>query len=162
MISRSVTVLVAALGLLPALAAAESGLSASDIAKIRRVHQRYEEGWRKGDADAVRSLFTEDCVLLPHHGDPPRVGKKEMNAFWFPPNSPPTTVTKLVLTLTSIGGDGQIAHVWGTDEVAWTTVQDGKSVAASNRGTFLNILKKQPNGEWKISHHMWDDPVSQQ
>jgi ketosteroid isomerase-like protein len=28
------------------------------------------------------------------------------------------------------------------------------------KGTFLNVLKKLPNGEWKISHHMWDDPVA--
>jgi len=24
---------------------------------------------------------------------------------------------------------------------------------------FLNILRKQADGEWKMSHHMWDDPV---
>lgn len=152
---------LAALMMSPALAAAGSNLSADDIAKIRQVHRRYEEAWLKGDADGVRSLFTEDCVLLPHHGDPPRVGKKEMNEFWFPPDSPPTTVTKLMLTLESIGGDGQIAYAWGTDEVAWTTVQDGKTASSSNKGTFLNILRKQPDGEWKISHHMWDDPVPQ-
>ena len=162
MILRIMTVLVAGLGLLPVLVAPNNGLSAADAAKIRQVHVRYQEAWLKGDADGVRSLFTEDCVLLPHHGDPPRVGKKEMDLFWFPPDAPPTTVTKLVLTLKSIGGDGLIAHVWGTDEVAWTTVQGGKPAVASNKGTFLNILRKQPNGEWKISHHMWDDPVSQQ
>jgi uncharacterized protein (TIGR02246 family) len=145
----------------PVFAAAGSSLSAEDIAKIKQVHKRYEETWLKGDADGVRSLFTDDCVLLPHHGVPPRVGKKEMNEFWFPPNTPPTTVTKLVLSLENIGGDGQIAYVWGTDEVAWTTVQDGKTTSSSNKGTFLNVLKKQPDGEWKISHHMWDDPVAQ-
>jgi uncharacterized protein (TIGR02246 family) len=145
----------------PVFAAAGSSLSAEDIAKIKQVHKRYEEAWLKGDADGVRSLFTDDCVLLPHHGNPPRVGKKEMNEFWFPPNTPPTTVTKLVLSLENIGGDGQIAYVWGTDEVAWTTVQGGKTTSSANKGTFLNILRKQPDGEWKISHHMWDDPVAQ-
>ena len=47
----------------------------------------------------------------------------------------------------------------GRDEVAWTTEQNGKTTSAAHEGTFLNVLKKQPNGEWKLSHHMWDDAV---
>ena len=142
------------------ITAGATNLSADDIAMINQVHKEYEEAWLKGDADGIRSLFTEDCVLLPHHGDPPRVGKSQMNEFWFPPNTPPTIVTKLTLSLESIGGDGHIAYVWGTFEVGWKMVQDGKTTLSSNKGTFLNVLRKEPDGEWKISHHMWDDPVA--
>jgi uncharacterized protein (TIGR02246 family) len=152
----------ALLGLLlacPAIWAGPKTLSADDIAKIKQVHVNYEQAWLKGDADAVRALFTEDCVLLPPHADKPRVGQQGLNEYWFPPNSPPTTITKLVVTPQSIGGDGQIAYVWGTDEVAWTTVQDGKTSSAAHRGIFLNVLRKQADGEWKFSHHMWDDAV---
>lgn len=120
----------------PAFAAAGNSLTADDIAKIKQVHKRYEEAWLKGDVDGVRSLFTDDCVLLPDHGGPPRVGKKEMNEFWFPPNTPPTTVTKLTLSLETIGGDGQIAYVWGTDEVAWSTVQEGKTSSSATKERF--------------------------
>lgn len=45
---------------------AGNGLSAEDVAKIKQVHSRYEEAWLKGDADGVRALFTEDCVILLH------------------------------------------------------------------------------------------------
>ena len=156
----SLLVLLALAG--AALGTELSNLSRQDIAKIKQVHEEFEAAWRKGDADGVRRLFTEDCVLLPHHGERPRVGKKEMDEFWFPTDGPPTTVTKLKVSLESIGGDGQTAYVWGIHEVAWTTVQNEKTTSSSNKGTFLNILKKQPNGDWKISHHMWDDPVGQQ
>jgi uncharacterized protein (TIGR02246 family) len=141
--------------------AADSSLSTEDLAKIRQVHRQYEQAWLSGDDDGVRSLFTEDSVLLPHHGDPPRVGRAELDAFWFPPNSPPTRILKLKLDIKDIGGHGQIAYAWGFDEVAWSATQDGKTTTVSNKGTFLNILKKQPNGDWKISHHMWDDPIPQ-
>lgn len=156
----SLLVLLALAG--SALGAPADSMSPEDIAKIRQVHKKYEDAWLKGDADGVLSLFTEDCVLLPDHGGRPRVGTKEMNEFWFPVDGPPSTVTKLTLTLESIGGDGQIAYVWGMHEVAWTTVQNGKPTSLSSKGTFLNVLKKQTNGDWKISHHMWDDPVAQQ
>jgi|SRR5215472_3697098 len=138
-----------------------TNLSADDVAAIKRVHQKYEEAWVKGDADVVRSLFTEDSVLLPPYGDQPRVGKKQLDEFWFAPNVPPTTVTRLTLSIENIGGDGQLAYVWGHFEVGWTVVQHGKATTSSNKGTFLNILKKQRDGEWKISHHMWDNPVAQ-
>src|SRR5215469_14390724 len=136
-----------------------STLSAEDVSKIREAHKKYEEAWLKGDADGVRTLFTEDCVLLPPHADKPRVGQKGLNEFWFPPNAPPTKIIKLVLVPENIGGDGQIAYAWGTDEVAWTTEQNGQTPTSSHKGIFLNVLKKQPNGEWKFSHHMWDDAI---
>jgi uncharacterized protein (TIGR02246 family) len=144
------------------LASAESTLSDDDITKIKQVHRHYEQAWLKGDADGIRALFTEDSVLLPHHGDPPRVGRNELNAFWFPPDAPPSKILKLKLDIKDIGGNAQIAYVWGFDEVAWSTTQEGKTQTASNKGTFLNVLKKQPSGEWRISHHMWDDPLPQQ
>ena len=93
------------------------GFSPDDIMKITRVHRQYEEFWLKGDSNGVRSLFTDDCVLLPHHGDPPVVGMNQLNAFWFPPGAPPTTVTKLKLTIQNVGGNVEIAYAWGTDEV---------------------------------------------
>ena len=138
----------------------KEGFSPEDVAKIRQAHTKYEDAWLKGDADGVRALFTEDCVLLPPHADRPRIGQKGLNEFWFPTDAPVTRVTKLVLTLQNIVGDGEIATVWGNHEVAWTTAQDGKTTESSHKGVFLNVLRKQANGEWKFSHHMWDDQVA--
>ena len=138
---------------------AGNGLSAEDVAKIRQVHSKYEEAWLKGDADGVRALFIEDCVLLPPHADNPRIGQKGLNEFWFPHDAPPTKITKLVVTPEGIEGDGQIAYVWGRHEVAWTTEQDGKTSSASHKDRLLNVLKKQADGKWKLSHHMWDDAI---
>jgi uncharacterized protein (TIGR02246 family) len=141
------------------LSVAQNTLSPEDVAKIRIVHKKYEEAWLRGDADAVRALFTDDSVLLPPHAGKPWVGLKGLNDFWFPPNAPPSQITKLAVTLESIGGDGQLAYTWGTHEVAWTTTQDGKTTSSAHKGTFLNVLRKQSNGDWKISHHMWDDAI---
>ena len=117
-------------------AGSKNGLSPEDVAKIKQAHSRYETAWLKGNANDIRALFTEDCVLLPPHGDKPRVGQKGLNEFWFPPDAPPTTVTKLVLTPENITGDGEIAIAWGTFEVAWTTVQDGSQPSRRTRAYF--------------------------
>ena len=157
--TRKLLLVVLLLLVCPVIRAGGDSLSAEDIAKIKQVHTKYEEAWLRGDADGVRALFTEDCVLLPPHGDTPRIGQRGLNEYWFPPDARPTQITKLVVTPKSIGGDGQIAYVWGTDEVAWTTTQDGKTTSASHKGMFLNVLRKQANGGWRMSHHMWDEPV---
>jgi uncharacterized protein (TIGR02246 family) len=156
---RKVLPLVSLLLVWPVIRAVGGSLSTEDIAKIKRVHSKYEAAWLKGDADGVRALFTEDCVLLPPHGDTPRIGLKGLNEYWFPPDAPPTQITKLIVTPQSIGGDGKIAYVWGTDEVAWTTLKNGEKTTASHKGIFLNVLQKQADGEWKMSHHMWDDAI---
>ena len=157
LIHRGVLPIMICVLLTPAIKA--SSLSAEDTKKIREVHTKYEKAWLRGDADAVRALFTVDCVLLPPHADKPRVGLKGLDEYWFPASAPPTRVTKLIVTPESIGGDEKIAYVWGTDEVEWITTVEGKSVTSSHSGIFLNVLEKQPDGEWKLSHHMWDDPV---
>jgi len=141
------------------LLAADGKLTDADIAQIREVHKRYEATWLNGDNDGVRALFTEDSVLLPPHSGTPRLGRTGMDAFWFPAGAPPTKVTKLNVIVKDIGGDGQIAYVWGTYEVAWIAQQNGKETTSSHKGTFLNVLRKQSNGEWKISHHMWGDEI---
>lgn len=157
---RKTAVLLGFLFAAPLLTPAQNTLSQDDVTKIRIVHKKYEEAWLKGDADAVRALFTDDSVLLPPHAGKPWLGLKGLNDFWFPPNAPPTKITKLVVTLQSIGGDGQVAYTWGTHEVAWTTTQGATTTNAAHTGTFLNVLRKQPSGEWKISHHMWDDAIA--
>jgi len=143
----------------PLLSFAQNALSLKDVAKIRMVHRKYEEAWLRGDANAVRALFTDDSVLLPPHAGKPCISLKGLNHFWFPPDGLPSKITRLAVTLEGIGGDGQLAYAWGTHEVAWTTTQDGKTNDSSHSGTFLNVLKKQRNGDWKISHHMWDDAI---
>jgi uncharacterized protein (TIGR02246 family) len=133
-------------------------ISPADKQAVQAVNDAYRKAWLANDAEGVRRLFTDDAVLLPHHGVDPVQGMRAINDFWWPSDAPPTTVTKLEMTAQEIGGQGDIAYVWGRAEVAWTSGNGGGAKTFSNRGTYLSILRRQPAGGWKISHHMWDDP----
>lgn len=137
-------------------------LSSSDNAAIRVVLEGYRTGWLANNAEAVCGSFTQDAVLMPHHGVPPVVGMAAINDFWFPASSTKTTITKFAQTLDEVGGDRDLAYVRGTSEVAWTVEADGKLEHWRNGGNFLAILKKQPDGKWLMSHLIWDDPPNQQ
>ncbi len=36
-------------------------------------------------------------------------------------------------------------------------MEDGAAKTYGHPGTYLNVLRKLPDGSWRISHHMWDD-----
>jgi uncharacterized protein (TIGR02246 family) len=137
-------------------------ISPSEAAEIRAVLERYRTGWLAGDPDTVRACFTQDAVLLPHHGIPPVVGMTAINEFWFPAGSSKTTITRFVQKIDELGGEGGLAYVPGRSEVAWTVEGDGKPQDWQNAGNFLAVLKKQADGKWLISHLIWDDPPNRQ
>ena len=136
-------------------------LSPADRERIRFVSQAYCDAWLKNDEAAVLRLFTKDAVLLPHHGLDPVVGEEAIRAFWFPKGGPPTTVTKLTQTVDEIGGSGDFAYLRGRSAVSWVSGTAAAAKTSSNAGTFLNILRRQPDGSWRITHQMWDDPPNQ-
>ncbi len=133
-------------------------LTLEDREAIEQVKASYRKGWLAGDAASVRNLFTKDAVLLPHHGVPAVVGLKAINDFWWPANSPKTVITRLEVPIDEMTGDGRLAVVRGRSEVAWTMEDKGTITSYANGGTYLTVLRKLPDGSWKITHHMWDDP----
>jgi uncharacterized protein (TIGR02246 family) len=155
---RRLALLALLVGTLAATAAAKECLSSTDRDAIRRVHESYRTAWLANDGEAVRRNFTPDAVLLPHHGLDPVTGMGAIKQFWWPPDGPPTTITHFDASYEEIGGCGTIAFVRGRSHVEWTVVENGKEAKFSNSGTFLTLMRKLPNGAWKITHQMWDDP----
>lgn len=136
-------------------------LPRTDELAIRQTLEAYRQSWLKSDPAGVLATFTEDAVLLPHHGDPPVRGMTNIRAYWFPPSPPQaTTITGLELTIEEIRGDGSVAYVWGHDTVSWTTGSGASATKWTNAGTYLNVMRRMPDGSWRIQAHMWDDPAN--
>jgi uncharacterized protein (TIGR02246 family) len=136
--------------------------SASDVRSLRAVNEAYRAAWLAGDSAAVLRLFATDAVLLPHHGDPPLVGLPAIRAFWWPPETPPTIVTSLDITTDGAAVHGDQGVLWGRFALAFSFEMDGQQRSLRNAGTYLMVLRRQAEGEWRITHRMWDDPVAQQ
>lgn len=136
-----------------------AGVTASDVAAIRATIETYRTAWLAADTGAVLAMFTDDAVLIPHHGDPPVVGIAAIEAYWF--GSTGTVITDLQITTDQIDGDAGLAFARGRDSVAWTTTADGVTRRASSAGTYLNVMKRMADGSWRIHVHMWDDPATQ-
>ena len=152
-------VLIVAPPLLRATDAA-GGLAAGDETRVRRVLEAYRKAWLANDAEGVLRLFHDDAVLMPHHGVEPVVGKAAARAFWFPAG-PPTTVTAFTLTIDQVGGAGAMAWARGRSHVEWVTGTGPGAKTSANTGTNLTVLRRHPDGTWRITVMMWDDPLPQ-
>lgn len=135
--------------------------SAPDVGGLRAVNEAYRVAWLAGDSAAVLRLFAPDAVLLPHHGDPPVVGLPAIRDFWWPPDAPPTTITTLDITTDGAEVNGDQGVLWGRFALAFRFESDGRQRSMRNAGTYLMVLRRTPDTEWRITHRMWDDPVAQ-
>lgn len=131
-------------------------LQAADVAAIKATIEAYRTAWLANDSKAVLATFTDDAVLLPAHGSQPVVGISAIEKYWFTPG-PPTIVTGLDITVEQVDGNATLAFAWGTDNVAWTVTESGQTHRHFHPGTYLNVMKKLPDGSWRIQAHMWDD-----
>ena len=92
---------------------------------------------------------------MPHHGTPVVEGRDAIEQFWWP-DGPPTRVTKYSATQDEVFREGSFGFVRGT----FVLVFEYAGQVYSNDGNYLALLKECPKGAWKISHRIWNDPVT--
>ncbi|HZQ69093.1 MAG TPA: SgcJ/EcaC family oxidoreductase [Terriglobales bacterium] len=149
--------LLTGLGGLSAAKDQRTGLTPSDEKEIRATIEAYRTAWLTNDSRGVLKTFTDDAVLLPAHGAPAVVGKAAIEKYWFTPGAPPTSITELHITVDQVSGSSALAFARGLDNVAWTVTEDTVTRHHAHPGTYLNVMKKMPDGTWRIQVHMWDD-----
>lgn len=127
-------------------------LDVADMEAMRNAASAYAKAWLTNDPDTVMATFVDEPVLSPS-GLPYLEGQDEARAFWFPPDSPAVTVTDFDMEQLEVSGSGNLGYVRGTFRLAFE--YDGKYYV--NHGKYVTILRKGPEGVWRITHHIWDD-----
>ena len=143
------------LGGLIASSFASQQLAPADDASIRRACAAYVSAWLANDKPAVLATLADDAVLLPAHGRPAVVGKPAIEAFWFPPASPPSSVDAFTSVVDEVGGVTGFGWARGSFDLTFT--YDGKT--RSQHGTYLMLFRREADGVWRITHRMWDDVI---
>jgi uncharacterized protein (TIGR02246 family) len=132
-------------------AAAAPALSAEDEAAIRAVDAEWTRAASAGDANALTATYASDATLMPPN-EPLAKGEamKKFN----------TEMTKafsgaIELTTTSVEGRGDLAYAVGTYRATMTPRKPGAKPLPTEEGKYLEVLKKQADGSWKIVYDMW-------
>lgn len=125
----------------------------ADKDALRALDQAYADKWKAADADGVIALFTEDATLVPHHGDAPIKGHKDIRNFWFDPDYPPTLIREWNRDIEEIFVSGDVGVVRGRTRLVWeyegtrTTIPEGNYV----------LIAVRRGDDWKIRMLTWND-----
>ncbi|MGH7526303.1 MAG: YybH family protein [Gemmatimonadales bacterium] len=132
-------------------AAASAGLSAEDEAAVRALDAEWARAASAGDANAVAALYTSDATVLPPM-EPIRQGEAAKK-YWIDITNAFSGPTEL--TTTAVEGRGDLAYAVGTYRSTLTPKKAGAKPLPTEQGKYLEVLKKQTDGSWKIVYDMW-------
>jgi len=106
----------------------------------------YNEAFNRGDAAGCAAFFTDDVILMAP--DQPMIrGRKAFEEIYrsrMATSSGGTHSNELV----EFGVEGDMAYQVGTYAVTGTS--------PSEQGKFLNVLKRQADGTWKVAVSMFN------
>jgi uncharacterized protein (TIGR02246 family) len=114
---------------------------------IRDFARQYAEAFAAEDADAVVALMTDDFVAITPD-KPPVIGKTRVHAA-IVADLAEMAVERVHFAPSEIAVCGDWAWAWGIARGAVRTGDNGDRTEIT--GKFLWILKRQPNGTWKIA-----------
>jgi uncharacterized protein (TIGR02246 family) len=128
-----------------------AGFSAADEAAVRAVDAEWARAVAAGDANALTAVYASDASLLPPN-EPVANGEamKKYNADMLNSFSGP-----IELTTTFVEGRGDLAYAVGTYRATLTPKKAGAKPLPTEDGKYLEVLKKQADGSWKIVYDMW-------
>jgi uncharacterized protein (TIGR02246 family) len=132
--------------------AAPAALSDQDKTSIRAVDTEWARAAVAGNGDAIAALYTPDATLLPP-GEP-MVKGAAAKKYWVDFGngySGPTELNTL-----AVEGDGDIAYAMGTYRMALTPKKPGAKPLPVDEGKYIEVLKHQPDGSWKIIADIWN------
>jgi uncharacterized protein (TIGR02246 family) len=133
-------------------AAAPAGLSSEDEAGVRALDTEWAKAATAGNGDAIAALYAPDATLLPP-GEP-MVKGEAAKKYWVDfanGYSGPTELNTL-----SVEGSGDLAYAVGTYRMTLTPKKAGAKPLPTEEGKYVEVLKRQDDGSWKILHDIWN------
>lgn len=110
-----------------------------------------------GNWDAWGAEYTGDPVRYPPNS-PPLIGKAAADAF----NHAAPKFSTFDAKLTSVVGNGDVAVATGTFSTSGAARRDSRGQATPafrDEGSFMQTLRKQSDGSWKISRDIWNSSL---
>jgi ketosteroid isomerase-like protein len=125
-------------------------LSEEDAAAIAELDERFRQSILEKDWTALASLYTEDAVLMP-----PNLAEvigRGVIVDWFSKSG--LEIKVFTTASASIDGVNNLAYNRGT--FSMTFVPPGSADPVSEIGKYLWIVRKGPDGIWRISTDIWN------
>lgn len=123
-----------------------------DEIAIRTLYAASESALSDGNIDGVLELYSEDAIQLPPDAAP-IVGLKEIRRQLVEELKRVSVDTSILVEEVEAGSE--IAFARGRYEMIVHPKDGSRETEAS--GSWLDILKRQPNGSWRIRRSAWSN-----
>ncbi len=107
----------------------------------------------RGDAAAAAAFYTEDAKLLPA-GSEMVSGRQAIQAFW--QGAVEMGIRNFTLETVDLGREGDLLYEIGTYSLA---IQPEGGPVTTDRGKYVTVRQRQPDGSWKLAVDIWNSNV---
>ena len=125
----------------------------NDLKKIQQLDRRDIAASKTQDHQALLELWDKDGVALPPDQDPV-VGMDAIRSWLMQSGNTDYDVTRYEHQFQERKIISDWAFEWGTFHSVAVSKADGAAFESS--GKLLRILKRQPDGEWKVARAIWN------
>lgn len=125
-----------------------------DLSMIEELDHRDIEASKSQCYSTLIDLWTDDGVALPP-GENPVIGKQALQTWLEGNRDTDYRITRYFHHFEERKIIGEWAFEWGTYDSAAEQVGGGESIEAT--GKLMRILKRQPDGRWKVARAIWNN-----
>jgi ketosteroid isomerase-like protein len=134
--------------------------NANNMRPVERILRDLDAQWSKAaaakDLEQTVAYYSEEAVVLPPNATS-AVTKETIRNVWKDVLAAPGLVITWKSTKVKLGSSGDMAWVSGTYEL---TMNDPSGTPANDRGKYLEVWQKQPDGNWKCAADMWNSDLA--
>ncbi len=125
---------------------------AADERAVRDADRAALNASQAKDLERNLSFYTDDASVFPPQA-PIATGKEAIRAFLSQGFANPGFAINWQPTKVEVSRAGDLAYTQGTYEF---TLNDPKGKPVTERGKYVNVWKKQPDGSWKMVADIWN------
>jgi uncharacterized protein (TIGR02246 family) len=132
-------------------AACQKASATTDEKAVDQLRQDFNAAYNAGGAAAIANLVTEDTVWMPP-GEPAVIGREAVKARYAAQFKGAVSQFELQ------PGEIQASCTWAFLRGTYTRTDTHRTggQAKEYKGKYLMIMRKQPDGSWKIARDIWN------
>ena len=132
--------------------------SATDEATLRKLDDEWSRAVGSRDVEKTISYYTDDAIVMPPN-IPTLTGKEPIRSLWNSMLDSPSFTGGWKATKVEVARSGDLAYVSGTYEF---TEKDESGKPLTDKGKYLEVWRKQADGNWKCVADMFNSDLPAQ
>ena len=143
--------------LLALFTACQTTTTGADETVLRKLDDEWSKAVGAKDVEKTMSYYADDALMMPPN-IPTLAGKQSIRTLWKSLLEAPGFAGGWKATKVEVSGN--LSYVTGTYEITET---DDSGKPMTDKGKYVEVWKKQPDGSWKSVAHMFssDQPSSE-